>query len=446
MQFALVALGAAALASQLLLPGFTGIANNGDFSKVYGWLCLAPRGAETNFVYFQPDYVWSAGNYWNSPYHSSESALAWLATRLAGATHEAAIFDIRWLGALHAALFLSALVCLLAALRGMPPWSVAAIAALPVVIFTDVCYSAYLNSFYMDAASLCGLLLMAATGLWMAMDERAGLFPAGLFAAAAVLFVTSKAQHAVWMMLPAAWLIAYGVRAPARRAAAWSAVAAVLLAGVWMLRTTDPAYRGEAMFNLLFYRLGPQGADLAALGVLPDEMHYRGMHAYVPEAPTANRQWTEAFYRRTGFARLLAWYARHPRATMGFLEETLVTGVPKMRPEYLSNYRLEDGRPAGARTQRFALWSDLRSAALQHWPWHLAVWYGVFAAGCVLARSRPAWVALGIAALGAGELVAASLGDSLDAGRHLLLFHAATDLTLCFAAAWAIQRIKRQAP
>ena len=42
---ALWAAGAVCLAVQLLLPGFIGIANNGDFGKVYGWLCLAPRGA-----------------------------------------------------------------------------------------------------------------------------------------------------------------------------------------------------------------------------------------------------------------------------------------------------------------------------------------------------------------------------------------------------------------
>src|ERR1035438_10873317 len=152
---------------QVLLPVFIGIANNGDFGKVYGWLCLAPRGAETNFTHFQPDYVWSARNYWNSSYHSSESALAWLATRIAGATHEGAAFDIRWLGALHAALCLAAFAVLLASLRNRGGRAQLALAALPLAIFTDVCYTAYLNSFYMDAAALGALLLMTAAAVWM---------------------------------------------------------------------------------------------------------------------------------------------------------------------------------------------------------------------------------------------------------------------------------------
>ena len=78
---------AVCVAVQVLLPGFIGIANNGDFGKVNAWLAIAPRGGETNFVYVQSDYVWSARSYWDSPYHSSESSLAWLATRIAGATH-----------------------------------------------------------------------------------------------------------------------------------------------------------------------------------------------------------------------------------------------------------------------------------------------------------------------------------------------------------------------
>jgi hypothetical protein len=162
-------------------------------------------------------------------------------------------------------------------------------------------------------------------------------------------------------------------------------------------------------------------------------------------APTADRQWTEDFYARTGFGRLLGWYARHPADTFQVLRETLTEGAPEMRPVNLGNFRVQGGRPPGARTQRLAAWSDLRSALLRRWPWHLVLWYAAFIAVCVVIAARDAspvvWVAIGIAVLGTGEFLAASLGDCLDAGRHLFLFQAATDLTVCFAAAWAIRII-----
>jgi hypothetical protein len=425
------------------LPGYIGIANNGDFGKVYGWLCLTPRGAETNFLYFQPDYIWSAQHYWNSPYHSSETALAWLATRAAGATKEGAGFDLRWLGAVHVALYLGALAILLAGARR---WGEVAVSLAAVAIFTDVCYTAYLNSFYMDAGALCALLLMAASAVWIAGEERPSVGRLMLFAAAALLFVTSKAQHAVWMILPALFLVACGVRTKALRGPAWGAAGMVLAAGLYILGTTDPAYRGQAMFNVVFYRLAPRGVDVTKLGVAPGELQYRGMHSYISGAPTADRTWTEGFYRRTGFARLVGWYARHPASTLGFLWETLSVGGPEMRPNNLSNYRIEDGRPPGTQTQRFAMWSNFRGELLRRWPWHIVVWYALFAGCCVANGSRTAWVGLGVATLAIGEFAAASLGDCLDASRHLFLFHAATDLTVCFAAGWLIQKMTRQSP
>lgn len=265
------AAGAACLVVQVLLPAFIGIANNGDFGKVYGWLCLAPRGAETTFIYFQPDYIWSARNYWNSPYHSSESALAWMATRFAGATREGVTFDIRWLGAIHAALCLAAFGVLLTGLRGMGRRAQAASAVLPLVVFTDVSYTAYMNSFYMDAAALCALLLMVAAAVWMTASTSPRAAPLCIFTLAALLFVTSKVQHAVWMWLPAALLIARGIEWNPRRwrALAWSAAGLVALAGAAMLSSTDASYRGQAMFNVVFFRLGPSGADLQALGERP---------------------------------------------------------------------------------------------------------------------------------------------------------------------------------
>jgi hypothetical protein len=296
---------------------------------------------------------------------------------------------------------------------------------------------------YIDGVYICSLLLISAAALWMTAatpPRAAALF---VFALAAIVFVTSKAQHAVWMGLPAALLIARGVRWRLWRwrALAWSAAGLVLLAGACMLGSTDASYRGQALFSVLFYRLGPAGAHLQSLGVKPEELRYIGMHAYIPGAPAADRAWTEEFGRRTGFARLLGWYARHPASTLGFLVETLRDGAPQMRPVYLGNFRAEERSAPGARTERFAAWSNWRSALLRRWPWHIVVWYIVFLAGCLASGSPVKWVAMGCAVLGVGEFAAAALGDSLDAGRHLFLFHAATDLTVCFAAAWLAQKL-----
>jgi hypothetical protein len=230
-----------------------------------------------------------------------------------------------------------------------------------------------------------------------------------------------------------------------------------------MERTADRAYKGQALFNLLFYRIGSQGAaampDLLKLGVLPEEERYLGTHSYVPGSPMASPQFAEQFYERTGFTRLLGWYLRHPVKTFRMVRDRLLWEAEIMRANNLGNYRIDSGHSPHARTHRFGLWSDMRSALFHRAPWYLPLWYALFVAGCltaILQRRSPvftriAWLALGIGLLGAGEFLAASLADCLDMARHLFLFHACTDLTVCFAVAWGVERasfgkVERESP
>src|ERR1039458_5215929 len=106
------------LAWQLFLPGFIGMANNGDFGKVAGPLSIggADHGAD-NFIFFQPQYVRGAENYYIPKPPSSEIGLAWLASTVQKAVGGPARFDIRWLGALHALIFLGFYYTVLVVLR-----------------------------------------------------------------------------------------------------------------------------------------------------------------------------------------------------------------------------------------------------------------------------------------------------------------------------------------
>jgi hypothetical protein len=438
------------LAWQLFLPGFIGIADTGDFARVRGWLCLAPSGGPTRFTFFQAGYTWSAHNFWASPFTSSETALGWLAIQLAGATHEGAHFDIRWLAALHVTLCLMGFAALLVALRERPKHVQAVVAAVPVLLLTDVCYTALLNSFYMDTVAFCSLLLMAGTAVLISTGDEPRTGQLALFFVAALLFVTSKTQHAIWSFFPALFLAASCTRTRQRRlrAATLGMAALVFTSGVYIERTADPGYKGQALFNLLFYRIGLEGPaampDLLKLGVRPDEARYLGIHSYAPGSPMGNPQFAEQFYERTGFTRVLGWYLHHPAKTLRMVSDRLLWEAEIMRANNLGNYRIEAGRGPCARTHRFGLWSDTRSALFHRAPWYFPLWYCLFIAGSVTAivrrrspvSTRMAWLALGIALLGAGEFLASTLADCLDMARHLFLFHACTDLTVCFAVAW----------
>jgi len=182
--------------------------------------------------------------------------------------------------------------------------------------------------------------------------------------------------------------------------------------------------------------------------VRPDEARYLGIHSYAPGSPMENPEFAEQFYERTGFTRVLGWYLHHPAKTLRMVSDRLLWEAEIMRANNLGNYRIEAGHGPGARTHRFGLWSDMRSALFHRAPWYFPLWYGLFITGSVTAilrrrspvSTRMAWLALGLALVGAGEFLASNLADCLDMARHLFLFHACTDLTVCFAVAWGVER------
>jgi hypothetical protein len=443
---ALLVICAAILIAQLFLSPFIGLADNGDFAKIAGRLSLGPRDGPANFIYFVADYVRSPSYYWKSETLSTELPLAWLATLPAKQDN----FDIRRLGAIHCVLLLGAFYVLARSLRPLPIAPRLVIGAVAIFIFTDVNYAAYFNSFYTDAVALLALLLMTALAVHIAVTGmRNG--NAILFCLAAVLFIGSKPPHAIWGFLPAGFIALVGRRRAIPLACVLLAASAVML---WF---SPRGYTAEPLFTLVFSKLARQGPApqevLAELGLPQEDLAFIGMHAFMAQAPVLDPKWRAEFTRQTSYSAVLQWYLRHPAPTLKILDETLMVEAPQMRARNLSNYRRQDGHPPGARTDRFALWSDFRSALLRKWPHHMLAWYLLVIGGSiwiVVARRsavqvRLGWITLGIAALGIGEFCVAGLADAAETYRHLFIFHACTDLTVCLAIAECIDVFRRPA-
>jgi hypothetical protein len=431
---ALLAICAAILTVQLFVPPFIGLADNGDFPKITGRLSLGPKYGGENFIHFVSDYVREPRYYWKSETLSTEQPLAWIATRLSRAAKAGGVFDIRWLSAIHSGLLLCALYVLLRSLRPLPAWPRSLIAAAAIFIFTDVTYVSYFNSFYTDAAALLGLLLMIALAVHIAVTGMRTM-NAILFCFAALLFIGSKPPHAIWGFLPAAFLALAGGKRGLPFASVLLAASAVTL---WL---SPAGYTAQPLFTLVFSKLTRQSPApqevLAQLGLPKEDSAFIGMNAFVPGAPILDPKWTSEFTRATSYRSVLKWYVHHPRRALEFLDQTLTIEAPQMRAPNLSNFRRQEALTRGWRAGHFALWSDFRSALLRRWPHHMLVWYLlVIAASIRIVRTPQAllgWITLGIAALAIGEFCVAALADDLETYRHLFIFHACTDLTICFA-------------
>lgn len=442
-----LALCAAILAKQLLLPGFIGLADNGDFAKVAGHLKLqAADYGQDFFAFFQPRYLRNDAYYYDWHIPSSEIPIAFAASALERRFGDPSSFDIRWLGAIHAVIFAAAYYLILLLTRPFRWWLRALLALLALMMFADAGVVSYFNSFSMDAAALLGAFAMVALAvnlLWRP-GVHTGLLIA--FACAAVLYCTSKPPHAPLAVIPAAFVLAVVWRAPGRmvRATGVLLAACILAAAVWVLLETPDVYKVPTEFEVVFYRIANDSrtpADkLRELGLDETYLPWVGLRSYEKGWPGEDPAWGKQFLARTNYGRILRYYAAHPVRTAGFLWLDLRAASVR-RPRYIGNFQRTSGRPPKTQAHDFGWWSDLATRVGGLFPAGVALWHcGILLAGPILAaRMRPglpralAWGLVMTSSLACGEFLVNSLGDAFNVERHVCVFHLFTDLTFFLA-------------
>jgi hypothetical protein len=433
---------------KLLLPGFIGMASNGDFGKIIGPLCMdGVDHSADNFIFFQADYVRGQQYCFPAPYFSSETALAWIASSVERIFRDPVHFDIRWLGVIHTLLFLGFYSALLLLLRRFSTGQRIIASLVALWIFADIGTIAYLNSFFTDTPAMLGALTAVVLALHLAVNDEPRLPTLALFGLAALLFVGSKAQHGLLSVVPVVFLCWLVWRARTLHHRLAIAVVALIVLGtsVWMVLGTPRSYIAQARFNLIFFYTLPHsnapGHDLTELGLGPGDARYSGLTAFSKTTPLNEEAWRNAFVARTSYARVLRFDLRHPFRALAKLDSDLRNEAPRRRVVYLSNYRRECGKPPGARDPQLGSWSALRALLFRLWPPHIIAWLALACcAAPLLARrlSLPfgkalAWAISITALLAIAEFFSVSLADAIETDRHLMLFHVFTDLTIFLA-------------
>ena len=456
---ATLAAAAAGIVTTLMVPPVVGLADNGDFDRVMlpaGLRSLATTFEDRYFQWMQPRFAHAPRVADVSGYRTSEILLARAAVAASRATG-ASLFDIRFLGAVHASLLLLALGLLVAAGRDLVAPAQALAAILLVFFFTDPGYLAAFQSLYAQAASLPFLLLTAGIAALAVRGGRLSGWTLPAYFLAAALFVTSKPQESVQALLlaPLGVRLAWpGASRLARAASLVLAAGLALLAGRYYA-SSQASSGWLTRYNQLFFEILPNSPDpardLRELGLDPSLARFARVTAWAPESPAHDPAVREFLEPRSGKTSPRMVYLRHPGRAL----ETLRRGARasfQLHPPELGNFARESGAPPLARAR--GLWSDLR-ARLSGLP-ALVVLFGgtLLAAGVTYLRAGPRGrlfresLAV-LVAMAAGGFVAASLGDwHADIERHLYSFHAMCDLILAADAAWLTQALasRRRAP
>jgi hypothetical protein len=436
------------LVVQLFVPPLIGLANNGDFGKIMGRLHLV-TDTNKNLIFFVSKYQHTQGG-WDSQIPMSELLPARVAVAFARLWQKNQDFDIRFLAALHCCLFLIAFCGFLLLLWRFPLWVRLMLGGLTVWIFTDVAYSAYFNSFFGDTIAFLSGLLIIVLSLHIVKKEEAPWYLWLAFSGAALLFITSKSQHAlggIVLTLFPFWGLLRS-RSKIRRLSGTILCIVLLIAMVSEIRATPSWYKSQALFDVVFINIPKTSIDhereLQELNLPADYATYFGANVFL-----LDRNWVLRLYRRLPYTKVAEFYLRHPLPTLSIMWGDLKTSATCLRPLPLANYRQEDGFPPGTLAHHSCSWSDMRGFMFRVWPSHIVFWYWLVILGAIWTIARPrglfakrvAAICLGVCVIALLEFAVASLGDGSDTRRHLFLFHALTDVTICFSGAALLSEI-----
>lgn len=429
------------LSVQLFLPPIIGLADNGDFWRVTGGLCLVPvefPNYTSEYNYFISRWRHDQTRCAHSSVPTSEKALAFTAWSVSRWFTAGDTFDIRWLGILHLLIYATgcwAFIRSLELVMARIPCILTGLFA--VLALTDLSYTAYFHSFYADAAAVPAFIALSGLTLLLGLSKNPTTLHICAAGCAAALYVTSKTPHSFAGIPVAAFLILQSLRLTrSGRIAAIACAGALLAATVGMYRLTPEIYSVDPFFSIVFYEIVGRSAhpehDLVALGLGPEHAAARGMYTYEDRWPANDVPWKlQAYQQARGFGGLARYYLAHPSRALSILIAAMRESCRDMRPLLLANFRRQDGFSPGSQSRIFGLWSAVkRPIYVEYAPWLLLLYVAALMVAVTLwTRGVPGgpWILM-VWAIGCGELLISTLGDACETSRHLLLFHAATDV------------------
>ena len=444
---------AAAVLYQVLVPPVVGLADNGDFWRLLDQTGLSyappgPRGGDV-FSFIELRFLTDQPRETAAGYVSSELIFVNAALFLDKVLSPDARFDLRLLGAVHAAAFLACLLFVLSTARSLPRPSRWIVGVLVLIVFTDVGYVAFFNSLYREPAALIFLTLTLACAFrCIVRSQKAPLGSLLAYFAAAALFVTAKPEYAPQSLLLAAFgvLLAYRVGRRAHYLAAAGMTVVVCVFAAWALVSQPAALREVNLYNHVFSDMlthspAPED-DLASLGLDRDLVRWAGTDAF-GDAPIDEPAFKEHFFGKVTYVALLKWYVAHPVRLADMLDRAAREGF-SLRSGYLGNFERSANFTPGAQSATFDTWSGAR----EHFPSSLAgllVAFVLATGGAALVRrlsdkARDKMLAelflllLAMAAL--AFLVACLGGGVLDIVKHLFVFNLLVDVGVIVAGGY----------
>lgn len=457
-ELAVLLIVAGIIAYSIFIPPLIGLADSGDFGRIIPWRGLSPIPTEYDeryFYYFNSKYRIIPK--WETPdwYKTSTSLLIEPARWLSIKIGQDQIFDIRILAAIYALILVMGIWLVLAGTRSLRVGTRVTLSILLILIFTDVGYIAYFNSFYSEGTGLSFLAVGVGTGLILQTQRSASiLLLVGYFSAMAMV-VAAKPMYAI--LAPAFALfgihLSRFVNYPRRYVVSGSLACALCLIGAWDVFQAPPGMQVDAAYIGIFMDLLPNSGspeqDLTDLGLRPEYAIFSGTTPYQSDTPLKKSpQFRNEFSTQIKSYTLPMFYLSHPKS-LYWLCVRCMNHAFSTRVDRLGYYEASTGKPP--LTKPFGLWSVVRESVFPRFVLFLGLFVvtGIAAVVLLVRTSSSTFKSMLLlyilfVLVGVVEFFVAAVagGGEPDAEKHLFMFNLAFDVCLILLVLGAANRLQ----
>jgi len=421
---------AALLVFQLFVPPIIGLSDQGDFGRMIGRFGYGPadKSIPLSAGFVQAKYVRDPSTRIPILEQPGPEYLFIGTAVTLSRLFSHGILDIRLVGFVHVVAFLAAFAWLLR-VTGPITWIVAAVA------FTDIGYAAYWNSLYTEPATCIAFVLLAAESVSMSRGRAISAWQLARWSLWAAMLVWAKSSNYPLAIVLAPFALYLGWRAKDTRIAGLVGACAIAAFAILTMQTRPKPMQQATTYNAIFMAILPESptpaADLQELGLDPQLASFSGSGAWTPRTAFPDL-YNRALLRDVTGATVARFYLRHP-ARIWRRAKVLLPVAFSLRPEWCGNFEASAGRPQGAKSHSFIVWSTFHERILTPLGRFLLIALVISPIIAIAFRSRnPAGLEF-LTVLTVCALVAfltAAIGDAWDNVKHMYLFNLLLDAWL----------------
>lgn len=453
------------LAGILLIKPISGVANNGDYSRVMTRAGLEFH-TDSRFVNLDQYYkikdvkwVYEKGR----SYLSSHLLAVRAAIKLNKLIKSRDTFDIRALGIVYTVIFILGIYLTARFARTHRIALDILLAVLLVFILCDVGYVSYFNSFLGEASIIVFFLLLFGILLFMAKSRKISLLLILIFFFSSVLFISAKQSNVPMGIFIALFGLSVLLVDRRRKTAAAMCLCTAALLGVTLLLyfsvpdNMEKITKHQTVFYGILKDSPTPEEDLEFLGLSRKLAVLKEASYYDNDLPIPSNSGflTSEFYNKISFGKVFAFYLFHPSRFIEKLEVTAKNST-MIRPPYLGNFKFEDTGERLGFSSKFSLWSTLKKTYMPNSLLFIAVLFSVYLAGLLyeygkvfrkkveLNRVLYINIFLLLWITGAAQFVIPVLGDGeVDLAKHMLLYNLCFDMMLLSAVMWITNKLSQ---